>query len=43
MNIVTGYTVDTYRSLQGKSLGFAVFCEISENCQLKTLLNSKKF
>ena len=37
------YTVETYKSLQSKSLFFAIFWEIFENCQLKTLLNSKKF
>ena len=35
------YTVPTTKSLHTKSLHFAIFWEIFENFQLKTLLNSK--
>ena len=35
-------TVETHKSLHHKSLRFAIFWEIFQNCQLKTLLTSKK-
>jgi len=34
-------TVPGAKSLHTKSLRFAIFWEIYENCELKTLLNSK--
>ena len=37
MILVNQNTIETYKSLQAKSLRFAIFWEIFENCQLKTL------